>query len=153
MKLLLFQDLLEILKQEDLYISELLPFQKNSSLPSRVLNWIQRVEPKATPLPVVILQECLVIYIKKQVSGCFSFHNKSLCLHTYCYKSTTFFFRLVQVDCVGRNILSKLLYEWRLMDELGVLRAIYLLGSGIFGVAQFLDFGALDICLLTFSIS
>ncbi|KAF7120842.1 hypothetical protein RHSIM_Rhsim13G0049200 [Rhododendron simsii] len=86
--------------QEELYISEFLPFQKNSSLPSRVLNWIQRVEPKTTPLPVVILQECLVIYIKKQV------------------------------DYVGRNILSKLLNEWRLMDELGVLRAIYLLGSG-----------------------
>ncbi|KAI8523283.1 hypothetical protein RHMOL_Rhmol13G0061200 [Rhododendron molle] len=86
--------------QEELYISKFLPFQKNSSLPSRVLNWIQRVEPKATPLPVVILQECLVSYIKKQV------------------------------DYVGRNILSKLLNEWRLMDELGVLRAIYLLGSG-----------------------
>ncbi|KAE9460902.1 hypothetical protein C3L33_07269, partial [Rhododendron williamsianum] len=100
LQFLLFQDLLEIMKQEELYISEFLPFQKNSSLPSRVLNWIQRVEPKATPLPVVILQECLVIYIKKQV------------------------------DYVGRNILSKLLNEWRLMDELGVLRAIYLLGSG-----------------------
>uniref|UniRef100_A0A5B6YPJ1 Gamma-tubulin complex component n=1 Tax=Davidia involucrata TaxID=16924 RepID=A0A5B6YPJ1_DAVIN len=86
--------------QEDLYMSELLPFQKNSTLPSRVLSWIQSVEPKATPLPVVILQECLIVYIKKQV------------------------------DYVGRNILSKLLYEWRLMDELGVLRAIYLLGSG-----------------------
>ncbi|GMP44142.1 hypothetical protein CsSME_00013206 [Camellia sinensis var. sinensis] len=86
--------------QEDLYMSEFLPFQKNSTLPSRVLNWIQSVEPKATPLPMVILQECLVVYIKKQV------------------------------DYIGRNILSKLLYEWRLMDELGVLRAIYLLGSG-----------------------
>lgn len=86
--------------QEDLYMSEFLPFQKNSTLPSRVLNWIQSVEPKATPLPMVILQECLVVYIKKQV------------------------------NYIGRNILSKLLYEWRLMDELGVLRAIYLLGSG-----------------------
>ncbi|KAA8519662.1 hypothetical protein F0562_013893 [Nyssa sinensis] len=86
--------------QDDLHMSELLPFQKNSTLPSRVLRWIQSVEPKATPLPVVILQECLLVYIKKQV------------------------------DFVGRHILSKLLYEWRLMDELGVLRAIYLLGSG-----------------------
>lgn len=43
-----------------------------------------------------------------------------------------------RIDYVGKNILSKLLYEWRLMDELGVLRAIYLLGSGkdtwIFGI-------------------
>ncbi|GFY96777.1 Spc97 / Spc98 family of spindle pole body (SBP) component [Actinidia rufa] len=86
--------------QEELYMSEFLPFQKNSSLPSRVLSWILSVEPKATPLPVVVLQECLVMYIKKQV------------------------------DYVGKNILSMLLYEWRLMDELGVLRDIYLLGSG-----------------------
>jgi len=28
-------------------------------------------------------------------------------------------------------MLSKLMNEWRLMDELAVLRAIYLLGSGI----------------------
>lgn len=28
-------------------------------------------------------------------------------------------------------MLSKLLQDWRLMDELAVLRAIYLLGSGI----------------------
>lgn len=69
------------------------------------------------------------------------------------YESKMFFFRQIQVDYVGRNILSKLLNEWRLMDELGVLRAIYLLGSGIFRIPGFLDFGALDICLLTFSIS
>lgn len=37
----------------------------------------------------------------------------------------------LQADYIGRNILSKLLYDWRLLDELGVLRAIYLLGSGI----------------------
>eukprot|EP01018_Ginkgo_biloba_P002537 Gb_02392 [translate_table: standard] len=35
-----------------------------------------------------------------------------------------------QVDCVGQQILSKLMEEWRLMDELAVLRAIYLFGSG-----------------------
>ncbi|XP_057973341.1 uncharacterized protein LOC131161533 [Malania oleifera] len=86
--------------QEDLCVSELLPFQKNSTLPSRVLGWIQSAELKTTPLPVVIVQECLTIYIKKQV------------------------------DYIGRNILSKLMKDWRLMDELGVLRAIYLLGSG-----------------------
>jgi gamma-tubulin complex component 5 len=37
-----------------------------------------------------------------------------------------------QVDYIGRHILSKLMTDWRLMDELAVLRAIYLLGSGIF---------------------
>ncbi|PIA52321.1 hypothetical protein AQUCO_01000292v1 [Aquilegia coerulea] len=86
--------------QEDLQVSELFPFQENSTLTSRVLNWIQGVVPKATPLPVVIMQECLLVYIKKQV------------------------------DYVGQHILLKLMHGWRLMDELGVLRAIYLLGSG-----------------------
>ncbi|PIA52323.1 hypothetical protein AQUCO_01000292v1 [Aquilegia coerulea] len=88
------------LLQEDLQVSELFPFQENSTLTSRVLNWIQGVVPKATPLPVVIMQECLLVYIKKQV------------------------------DYVGQHILLKLMHGWRLMDELGVLRAIYLLGSG-----------------------
>lgn len=36
----------------------------------------------------------------------------------------------MQADYIGRTILSKLLNEWRLLDELGLLRAIYLLGSG-----------------------
>lgn len=36
-----------------------------------------------------------------------------------------------QVDLIGKQILSKLMLDWRLMDELAVLRAIYLLGSGI----------------------
>lgn len=41
------------------------------------------------------------------------------------------FFRFhMQADYIGRTILSKLLHEWRLLDELGLLRAIYLLGSG-----------------------
>ncbi|KAK9072417.1 hypothetical protein SSX86_008851 [Deinandra increscens subsp. villosa] len=86
--------------KEDLLISELLPFQKNSTLVSKVLSWIQIVEPKSTPLPVVILQECLTFYIKKQV------------------------------DNIGSQILTKLLRDWKLMDELGVLRDVYLLGSG-----------------------
>ncbi|CDP22210.1 unnamed protein product, partial [Coffea canephora] len=86
--------------QEDLHMSEFLPFEKNSTLPSRILSWMQSAEPKVTPLPVVILQECLIAYIKKQA------------------------------DYIGWIILSKLLYDWRLLDELEVLRAIYLLGSG-----------------------
>ncbi|XP_024017074.1 gamma-tubulin complex component 5 isoform X2 [Morus notabilis] len=86
--------------QDDCRLSELLPFQKKSTLPSRVLSWIQNFEPKNNILPVVIMQECLTVYIKKQV------------------------------DCIGKDILSKLMDDWRLMDELAVLRAIYLLGSG-----------------------
>ncbi|KAM7266457.1 hypothetical protein ACFE04_004354 [Oxalis oulophora] len=85
--------------QDDLRMSELLPFQKNSTLPSKVLSWLQSVEPRAT-LHVVLMQECLTVYIKKQV------------------------------EWVGKLILAKLMNEWRLMDELAVLRAIYLLGSG-----------------------
>ncbi|GMH04061.1 hypothetical protein Nepgr_005900 [Nepenthes gracilis] len=86
--------------QDDLNVSELLPFQKNSTLSSRILSWIEVAEPKATPLPTVIVQECLIFFIKKQM------------------------------DCIGSHMLTKLLKEWRLIDELGVLRDIYLLGSG-----------------------
>lgn len=66
------------------------------------------------------------------------------------YESKMFFFRQIQVDYVGRNILSKLLNEWRLMDELGVLRAIYLLGSGIFRIPGFWCFGYLFVDILNF---
>ncbi|KAB1220394.1 Gamma-tubulin complex component 5 [Morella rubra] len=86
--------------QDDLCMSELLPFQKNSTLASRVLRWIQNTELRTTPLPAVLMQECLTIYIEKQV------------------------------NYIGKHVLSKLMMEWRLMDELAVLRAIYLLGSG-----------------------
>ncbi|XP_021296605.1 gamma-tubulin complex component 5-like isoform X2 [Herrania umbratica] len=86
--------------QDDIHMSELLPFQKNSTLSSRVLSWIQTFQPRTTALPIVIMQECLTVYIKKQV------------------------------DYIGSLILSKLMNGWRLMDELAVLRAIYLLGSG-----------------------
>ncbi|KAH9614309.1 hypothetical protein KSS87_006717, partial [Heliosperma pusillum] len=86
--------------QEDLQLSEFLPLQKSSTLSSRILRWIQVAEPKGTPLPMILLQECLIVYIKQEV------------------------------DIIGSHMLSKLLNDWRLMDELGVLRAIYLLGSG-----------------------
>mgnify|MGYP004708371493 FL=1 len=43
-------------EQEDLDMSEFLPFEKNSTLPSRILIWMQSAEPKVTPLRVVILQ-------------------------------------------------------------------------------------------------
>lgn len=72
-------------------MSELLPFQKNSTLPSRVLSWIQSVEPKATPLPVVILQECLIVYIKKQVSSS-NASTDSLCVkYAVCIKNFCFY--------------------------------------------------------------
>ncbi|RDX68250.1 Gamma-tubulin complex component 5, partial [Mucuna pruriens] len=87
--------------QDDLPVSELLPFQPNSSLISRVLRWMQNIDLRTTPLPLVIMQYCLTIYIQKQV------------------------------DYIGVNMLLKLMNEWRLMDELAVLRAIYLLGSGL----------------------
>ncbi|OMO96626.1 Spc97/Spc98 [Corchorus capsularis] len=86
--------------QDGIRVSELLSFQNNSTLSSRVLCWIQTVQPRTTPLPVVIMQECLTVYIKQQV------------------------------DYIGSLILSKLMNGWRLMDELVVLRAIFLLGSG-----------------------
>lgn len=45
------------------------------------------------------------------------------------YGTTAFRFHM-QADYIGRTMLSKLLHDWRLLDELGFLRAIYLLGSG-----------------------
>ncbi|ONK64090.1 uncharacterized protein A4U43_C07F21980 [Asparagus officinalis] len=86
--------------QENLPMSELLPFQKNSTLASRILNWMQSINLKDTPQPAVVIKECLATYAKKQI------------------------------DRIGKHILLKLMSDWRLMDELGVLRAIYLLGSG-----------------------
>ncbi|MCO5592215.1 hypothetical protein L7F22_046213 [Adiantum nelumboides] len=34
------------------------------------------------------------------------------------------------VESVGKQVLNKLMNEWRLMEELSVLRAVYLIGSG-----------------------
>lgn len=59
-------------------MSELLPFQENSTLLSRVLSWIQSVEPRTIPLPMVIVQECLTVYIKKQVSYLNPFYGASV---------------------------------------------------------------------------
>ncbi|KAF8705112.1 hypothetical protein HU200_031378 [Digitaria exilis] len=86
--------------KETVPLSEILPMQKDSTLASRVLKFIQNMSLKDPLQPVGIIQECLSQCIKRQV------------------------------DHIGRQILSKLLGEWRLMDELFVLRAIYLLGSG-----------------------
>ncbi|KAL0878423.1 hypothetical protein Bca101_028129 [Brassica carinata] len=86
--------------QPKLHMSEFLPFHKNSTLLSKVLSWMLKAEPRDVPLPVVIMQECFTIYIRRQV------------------------------DYIGKMILSKLMNDWKLMHELAVLRAIYLLGSG-----------------------
>ncbi|CAN6343619.1 unnamed protein product [Urochloa humidicola] len=86
--------------KENVPLSEILPLQKDSSLASRVLKFIRSMSLKDPLQPVGIIQECLSQCIKRQV------------------------------DHIGRQILSKLMGEWRLMDELFVLRAIYLLGSG-----------------------
>jgi hypothetical protein len=56
------------LKQDDLPVSEFLPFQRNSTLPSEVLHWMQNVDLRTTPLPLVIMQYCLTAYIQKQVN-------------------------------------------------------------------------------------
>ncbi|KAK1626301.1 hypothetical protein QYE76_000616 [Lolium multiflorum] len=85
---------------ENVPLSEILPLQKDSTLASRVLKFIQSMSMKDPLHPVGIVQECLSKCIKKQV------------------------------DHIGKQILCKLMGEWRLMDELLVLRAIYLLGSG-----------------------
>ncbi|KAM3272206.1 hypothetical protein ACQJBY_042419 [Aegilops geniculata] len=85
---------------ENAPLSEILPLQKDSTLASRVLKFIQSMSLKDPLHPVGIIQECLSKCIKKQV------------------------------DHIGKQILCKLMGEWRLMDELLVLRAIYLLGSG-----------------------
>ncbi|OEL34718.1 hypothetical protein BAE44_0004266 [Dichanthelium oligosanthes] len=86
--------------KENVPLSEIFPMQKDSTLASRVLKFIQNMSLKDPLQPVGIIQECLSQCIKRQV------------------------------DHIGKQILSKLMGEWRLMDELFVLRAIYLLGSG-----------------------
>ncbi|CAN6931468.1 unnamed protein product [Brassica oleracea] len=55
--------------QLKLRMSELLPYQKNSTLLSRVLCRMLKAESMDTPLPVVIMQECFTIYIRTQEAG------------------------------------------------------------------------------------
>ncbi|KAJ8512774.1 hypothetical protein OPV22_003208 [Ensete ventricosum] len=95
-----FPTLLPCSQLESSAISELLPFQKNSTLASRILKWIQSNKVKDTLQPAVIIQESLAVYIREQV------------------------------DHVGKHMLLRLMNDWKLLDELGVLQAIYLLGSG-----------------------
>lgn len=70
------------LKQEDITLSEILPSQKDSTLASKVLNFIQSIKLKDAPEPAVIIQECLSLYIKKQVVSLALFLGLSfVCIH------------------------------------------------------------------------
>lgn len=62
------------------------------------------------------------------------------------YNATILGFHM-QADYIGRTMLSKLLHDWRLLDELSVLRAIYLLGSGI-SVRPFQNFLHVNIFII-----
>lgn len=55
-----------------------------------------------------------------------------------------------QVDLIGKQILSKLMLDWRLMDELAVLRAIYLFGSGIRALVGSGKWGKFPIIIIIF---
>lgn len=85
---------------EGLVASNLLPAWQRNRVASIISDWLQKTEYKVTPLPEVLVQECLIRSIKKQV------------------------------EAVGKQVLSRLMGEWRLMEELSVLRAVYLIGSG-----------------------
>ncbi|XP_024519215.1 gamma-tubulin complex component 5-like [Selaginella moellendorffii] len=65
-----------------------------------MLEWLQRVDFPVTPSSTVIVQECLISLITKQVNA------------------------------IGAQLLEKLMGEWRLMEELSLLRSLYLMGSG-----------------------
>ncbi|CAA3003421.1 gamma-tubulin complex component 5 isoform X1 [Olea europaea subsp. europaea] len=110
LKLLLPFPALLPLFQEDMHMLEVLPFQNNSTLPSRILSLIHGTEPKST-----------------RSSCC----NSSGMPYQLYQKAGSCILNL-QTDHIGENMLSKLLHDWRLLDELDVLRAIYLLGSVIF---------------------
>ncbi|XP_028553156.1 uncharacterized protein LOC114580274 isoform X1 [Dendrobium catenatum] len=56
--------------QESVPVSDLLPFQKNSTVSQRILSWMQDVNLNAAPQPDIIIKECLAVYIKKQVTCC-----------------------------------------------------------------------------------
>lgn len=57
---------------------------------------------------------------------------------------------MTQVDLIGKQILSKLMFDWRLMDELAVLRAIYLFGSGIRALVGSGKWGKFPIIIIIF---
>ncbi|BBN01636.1 gamma-tubulin complex component 5 [Marchantia polymorpha subsp. ruderalis] len=86
--------------REKCHIAEQLPLLTANRKAVRVLERLQSGALKTTPSPIVLFQECLTSSIQRQV------------------------------DRVGHQLLAKLMGEWRLMEELALLRAIYLVGSG-----------------------
>ncbi|CAM6098848.1 unnamed protein product [Calypogeia fissa] len=111
-KVLLLHDRRTLTAVEKLlqYPTMLPPLQERNvskTLPSgksneEVVGMLQWIQGAAlTATPAsVVVQECLISSIQKQV------------------------------DHVGHQLLAKLMGEWRLMEELALLRAIYLVGSG-----------------------
>ncbi|KAH7414738.1 hypothetical protein KP509_14G008400 [Ceratopteris richardii] len=76
------------------------PMQSHNRFAEQMFRCLGKVELKVTQLPRMLVQECLINPLKRQVEN------------------------------VGRQVLHKLMNEWRLMEELYVLRAVYLIGSG-----------------------
>lgn len=74
--------------------------QRQNRVASAIFELLQKAELKVMPLPDVLVQECLILPIQKQV------------------------------EAVGKRVLDRLMGEWRLMEELSVVRAVYLIGSG-----------------------
>ncbi|MCO5582810.1 hypothetical protein L7F22_036710 [Adiantum nelumboides] len=79
---------------------ELHPLQLKNRFAEKLSDCLEKAELKVTPLPQMLVQVCLINPIQKQV------------------------------ESVGKQVLNKLMNEWRLMEELSVLRAVYLIGSG-----------------------
>lgn len=86
--------------QEKKAISEFIAPHQQNQVAAQMLDWLQRMNFKTTPSPAVLVQECLISYIDKRVHA------------------------------VSQQLLERLMGEWRLMEELSLLRAIYLVGSG-----------------------
>ncbi|KAI5075340.1 hypothetical protein GOP47_0009416 [Adiantum capillus-veneris] len=76
------------------------PMQLKNRFAEKIFHCLEKAELKVTPLPQMLVQECLIKPIQKQV------------------------------ESVGKQVLNKLMNEWRLMEELSILRAVYLIGSG-----------------------
>eukprot|EP00250_Pteridium_aquilinum_P014873 c22252_g1_i2 orf=130-3138(+) len=86
--------------KEGWIFSSLHPGQQRNRFAAIMFQCLQKAELKVTPLPQMLVQECLINSIQMQVEG------------------------------VGKQVLNKLMGEWRFMEELSILRAVYLIGSG-----------------------
>uniref|UniRef100_A0A7I4ANN1 Gamma-tubulin complex component n=1 Tax=Physcomitrium patens TaxID=3218 RepID=A0A7I4ANN1_PHYPA len=81
-------------------ISEFIAPHQHNQMAAQMLDWLQQVDFKTTPSPAVLVQECLILSIERRVHS------------------------------IGQQLLERLMGEWRLVEELALLRAIYLVGSG-----------------------